>query len=181
LPPHGKKGGTVTDEEKWEKMYQRISACAKMYALQKKIFGWAGDIASEAWLIARERGYFDIRMLSEAARRLGIFDSRDCVDHIEYVFTRENEDEKITTAEREALRVVLSYASQKTQHACSRVLSGENFQEAAENVGMSASTLSRELAHLGEKQTSKKRNTKLKNFPLFDSGEGEAGRAEVTV
>jgi len=147
-----------------------------MYAVQKRAWGWSEDIANEAWLIARERGYFDLRMLSEATRKLKIFNS--CEREIASDFPIENE--KISSSEREALRAVLRFTSREIQHACEYVLAGENFQDAAEKVGMSSSQLSKELAHLGEKNTSKKRNTKLKNFPLFGDEPASAAQ-EVTA
>lgn len=53
-----------------EEMYYRIFAAAKT----AKVYGSdASDVATEAWLIAQQRGYYCPRMLREAARNLGLW------------------------------------------------------------------------------------------------------------
>lgn len=53
-----------------EKMYHRILAAAKA----ARVYGHdVEDVAHEAWILAKQRGYFTSRMLSEAARNMRLW------------------------------------------------------------------------------------------------------------
>ena len=53
-----------------EKMYHRILAAAKA----ARVYGHdVEDVAHEAWILAKQRGYFLSRMLREAARNMGLW------------------------------------------------------------------------------------------------------------
>lgn len=65
VPPEGSISHPAGEE-----MYRRILAAARA----ARVYGSdVEDVAGEAWLIATRRGYFEARMLREAARNLGLW------------------------------------------------------------------------------------------------------------
>ncbi|MGD0282303.1 MAG: hypothetical protein ABSB95_08085 [Dissulfurispiraceae bacterium] len=171
LPGRGGEGGsTIPDRDgtntnilsrEQEKQYHHILRAT----LRAGVYGeMAGDVAVEAWLKARERGYFIPIMLSEAARNLGIWKITHEAELREDIADYHWDDEIQRKKQRERIEEAIASGSPPVQKACRLVLDeGFDLGEAAKVFGLSSATFSRELSFLG------RRKSKRKNRDIRDS------------
>lgn len=142
--------GSISHPE-GEEMYHRILAAAKA----ARVYGSeAEDVAAEAWIIASARGYFDHRMLREAARNLGLWRVAREVDidlgDMYLVPLTAWRDQQQREDQHDRIRDALHSAPAMVRQAAELVLNGHTMQYAAEACGMSASAFSVALKAAGE-------------------------------
>lgn len=146
-----------------EKQYHHILRTA----IRAGVYGdMAGDVAVEAWLKARERGYYCRSMISEAARNLKL-----------WRISRETEldekipcggDELLRREQRERIEEAIQYSSPQICKACRLIMiEGVDMGDAARAVGMSAAAFSLALKQIGEKRGSRRSITLCRNKGLL--------------
>lgn len=123
----------VGDSEKQAEMYERIlriAKCTSVYGAD------AGDVANEAWLLAhdpeRGRGYFDSRMLREAARNLGLWRiaREQEIDDEEIPDRQESQLEKMIENETQTTRAAAVWAALwRLSWRCRAVVVMSHFQD----------------------------------------------------
>lgn len=154
-----------------KELYELIRAAARRAWWTRD--AWE-DVAHEAWIIAYTRGYFDWRMLREAARNLGIWQEGESLEALVEA-GREFRDDAKDEADplRRRLGEVLVFLAPKFREAAQAVLDGCNFSEAARKIKIDEVTLSAALGGLGEKISGKRRdvshrrNRQANVMPLF--------------
>ncbi len=162
VPP----AGSISQEE----MYHRILAAAKA----AKVYGSAAeDVAAEAWIIAQQRGYFESRILREAARNLGLWrvarevDIDDLAgDGIYSTSLSAWRDEQRRENQHDRIRHALHSAPSPVRQAAELVLQGYTMYDAAAMCGMSASAFSVSLKSTGE-AIGERKNPRPKQLALF--------------